>query len=543
LEENFLKPETTSYMPYFANAVSTTLKQMNDTPSNVSKHSYFPRTITTYEPESVHQQQKNKISSKRSPPATHYSPPQQRSFTYTPQSSTFRHNTQNISSKNAESINPSTTNRRQLNSCSICQRNNHRTIDCYYKKPNGCFLLTGTRDGGDSSNLKQNLSTTNFIPSKLSSPIFINVQVNRKQQHAIIDTGSAVTIINKKLLKNIHHKKFVYKQKLHKSANSTSINIIGEIQLQIKIQSYKTLILADVATNLITDLLLGNDWITKNNVIIDSPRQCIFLINKYYRTVATALFIKPTDLQLPVLLTDELTLPPYSEKLINVKTLSSMNNTTDALFEPAQNLYSKRILPTDAILKVENNTSQIMIINANDHQRTLSKNTKLGYISYQSELNSYLILPVLSEEDNHQTTQSKSFVYKRNNTRKSGSCDLLSQWKRKVQVTDFTCGAERYEEQHQCYVCQEQFLSRNDLQQHLRQKCYPLEMREQIDKLTQHIEDTKQRQQVQHILWQHGKLFDFRQPSIIKATVHHAIETGHHPPVHTPPYRVSYKDE
>ncbi|CAF4592207.1 unnamed protein product, partial [Rotaria sp. Silwood2] len=41
----------------------------------------------------------------------------------------------------------------------------------------------------------------------------------------------------------------------------------------------------------------------------------------------------------------------------------------------------------------------------------------------------------------------------------------------------------------------------------------------------------------------HGKLFDFRQPSIIKATVHHAIETGHHPPVHTPPYRVSYKDE
>ncbi|CAF1600526.1 unnamed protein product [Rotaria magnacalcarata] len=33
----------------------------------------------------------------------------------------------------------------------------------------------------------------------------------------------------------------------------------------------------------------------------------------------------------------------------------------------------------------------------------------------------------------------------------------------------------REEQQHQCYVCQEQFLSYNNLQQHLHQKCYPSE--------------------------------------------------------------------
>ena len=123
----------------------------------------------------------------------------------------------------------------------------------------GGFLLAGTRDGGDSSNIKQNPSTTNIISPQLSSPVYINVQVNNKQQHAIIDTGSAVTIINQQLLKKIHHKKFIYKQKLHKSANCTSINIIGEIELEIKIQGHKTLVVADVATNLIADLLLGND--------------------------------------------------------------------------------------------------------------------------------------------------------------------------------------------------------------------------------------------------------------------------------------------
>ncbi|CAF3534887.1 unnamed protein product [Rotaria socialis] len=43
-----------------------------------------------------------------------------------------------------------------------------------------------------------------------------------------------------------------------------------EIQLEVKIQGHQTLIIADVATNLITDLLLGNDWIIQNNVIIGS---------------------------------------------------------------------------------------------------------------------------------------------------------------------------------------------------------------------------------------------------------------------------------
>ncbi|CAF3826812.1 unnamed protein product, partial [Rotaria sp. Silwood1] len=252
---------------------------------------------------------------------------------------------------------------------------------------------------------------------------------------------------------------FIYKKKLHKSANCSSINIIGEIQLEIKIQGYKTFILADVATNLITDLLLGNDWITTNNVIIDTPQRCIFLTDQKRHILTAAQFVKPSHLQLPVLLADEITLPPHSEKCIDIKVLSSMTSISEALFEPAAYLYPKQIFLTNALIKLEDNRSQIMIMNANDRQKTLSKNTPLGYISYQSK------------------------------------------------------------------------------------KCYPSEMREQIGKLTQHIENTKQRQQLQQILWKHGKLFDLRQPSIIKATVHHAIETGTHPPIYTSPYRVSYKDE
>ncbi|CAF4373791.1 unnamed protein product, partial [Rotaria sordida] len=134
---------------------------------------------------------------------------------------------------------------------------------------------------------------------------------------------------------------------------------------------------ADVATNLVTDLLLGNDWITENNVIIRSPQQRIFLTDKYHRIIATTPFIKPPDVQLPILLMDEITLPPYSERCIDVKVKSRMNGITEALFEPASNLYSKQILLTNALIRIDNSKSKLMIINVHNRQRTLSKNIKL----------------------------------------------------------------------------------------------------------------------------------------------------------------------
>ena len=325
----------------------------------------------------------------------------------------------------------------------------------------GGFLLAGTRDGGDSSIPKQNPSKYARTPAQQLHPIFVNVNVNNKRQSAIIDTGSAVTIISQQLLKNIYHKEFVYNQKSHRSANCTSINIIGEIKLEIAIQGYKTWIVADVATNLITNLLLGNDWITQNNVIIDSPQQCLVLTDEHHRIITTTSFIKPPQHQLPILLINEIVLPAYSEKCIEVKVTSPVPDISEALFEPAPDFYSKQILLPSALIKMENNESRLTIINANARQRKLPKNTKLGYLSCTPELNNYLILPVLSTSETHQSTQLESKTHERNPTQVDGSWTSQTKGKRKVQSTDFACPIEEQQEQkHQCYVCREQFLTK-----------------------------------------------------------------------------------
>ncbi|CAF4490419.1 unnamed protein product, partial [Rotaria socialis] len=493
LQDDSPEQETTQpYMSYITNTVSTTLQDKRNTSEKVSTSTYSPPRHTTYE------YKKQYTSSPRiSTPLTSIS--YDRNLTSRPRPILRRQEPHNLptnySQRNQESnvkSYSSTQHDSQRRPCSICQRISHRTMDCYYKKPYGCYKC------GQSD-------------------------------HNIRDCPQD----------------FIYKAKSHKSANCSSINIIGEIQLEIKVHGFKTLIVADVSTNLITDLLLGNDWITQNNVIIDSPQQHIFLIDKNRRILTTTPFIKPSHLQLPVLLTDEITIPPYSEKCININILSPMINIPEALFEPATYLYPKQILLTNALIKLEDNRSYVMIINANDRQKTLSKNTHLGYISYQSEQNNYPILPVISQKRKGPPLHSKSTIYKRSKTVGRRSWTPSTYEKRKVLSTDLTCRMinNSNEQQHQCYVCQERFLSRNDLQHHLRQKFYPSDMREQVEQLTQHIRDDKRRQKLKQILWKHGKLFDVRRPSIIKATVHHAIETGTHPPTYTSPYRVSYKDE
>jgi hypothetical protein len=125
---------TTSYVPYFSNTVSTTLHETENTHPNTRKHPHPLRTTT-----SAHQQQGKFNVQQRTTSRTRSSLPQQNSFTFKPNTSTSRRNTQYIQSQNYTSSNSPNVGTRQFKPCSICKRNNHRTSDCYYKKPNGCY--------------------------------------------------------------------------------------------------------------------------------------------------------------------------------------------------------------------------------------------------------------------------------------------------------------------------------------------------------------------------------------------------------------------
>ncbi|CAF5020173.1 unnamed protein product, partial [Rotaria sp. Silwood1] len=277
----------------------------------------------------------------------------------------------------------------------------------------------------------------------------------------------------------------------HLSANCSTLNIIGEILLEINVNELKTTVIADVTTNLVTNLILGSDWIQSNNVYILTPEQRV-MIRSRGKELSTP-FVKPPLLNYPVTLINHITLPPFSEKLVEAQV--QHNNMIDVLFEPNPRLKNKALFTATALLNIENRRIKISIINAMNRQQTLSEGTKIERIP--------------------KGKACKELIPEGKGANKSN----------KLNFND-TLTTTLYRKQHQCRECYQHFNTGNELFKHLRNKCYPEDIRQQINKLTEHISDDKQREQILKILWKYGELFDIRRPSKIDIVLKNAIDTA-----------------
>ena len=385
------------------------------------------------------------------------------------------------------------------------------------------FRVRGSDDGDDPCGVQQSsIETTTF------NPVFVKILCNNTPQKALIDTGSAITIIHKQLLNKIPHKQFLEKPKNHLSASCSTVNIIGEISLEINVNGMITTVVADVATDLVTNLILGNDWIQPNKVYIMTPERRI-MIKKHGKEVS-APFTDPPLLNHSAILVNHITISPFSEQLVEAKL--SYGNTNMVLFEPNVRLRSKALFTPNALLNVENNTIKINIINATDRQQTLSERTKIGIATPISTV----IGSVMSENySTERISQEQACAQLISKEKGAIIDDELNPMENRTTTSDGM--------PYQCRECDRHFNTRNDLFKHLRHDCYPDAMREQIRKLTVHIIDDKQREKMSNILWKYGQLFDIRKPSKIDITLKNAIDTGAHRPIHTAPYRKSNKDQ
>ncbi|CAF4674253.1 unnamed protein product, partial [Rotaria sp. Silwood2] len=250
---------------------------------------------------------------------------------------------------NKKHINNQYTSRQQFNNCKICGRTNHRTIDCFYKHTTGCY------------NCGQNHN-----PSTITSfPVYIKIRVNDQPTEAIVDTGSAISIIHLNFLKTIHHKNFIYNNHTCQTANSTPLNIIGQIKLEIKIKSITTYVVAHVATNLITSILLGNDWIDSNHVHLYGDQKQLTIPDQHDQLISIP-YVEPTCINYPALLVQQITLPPYSQKLVDIT--CQIANANNLIFEPYERHISKFIFMPHTLLNINKNHAQVLLINAQNRK-------------------------------------------------------------------------------------------------------------------------------------------------------------------------------
>ncbi|CAM4979880.1 unnamed protein product [Rotaria socialis] len=204
----------------------------------------------------------------------------------------------------------------------------------------------------------------------------------------------------------------------------------------------------------------------------------------------------------------------------------------DVLFEPSPRLKNKALFLANALCNIENRRIKINIINATNRQQTLSRGTKLVIAT---QISATIGVTISSNNLKERIPNGKACT--RPIPKGKGAITLNEV------NTEHNSIIALHKKQHQCRECHQNFETNNDLFKHLRSKCYPEEIRQQINKLIEHISDEKQREQILKILWKYGKLFDISEPSKIDITLKNAIDTGTHRPIHTPPYRKSNKDQ
>ncbi|CAF4937178.1 unnamed protein product, partial [Rotaria socialis] len=423
---------------------------------------------------------------------------------YSPESqSTFTSNKQiqmNLSQKPfyTKYSNDQSTFQHQFNNCKICGRQNHRTIDCFRKRTTGCF------------NCGQNHI----------------IHVNNQPTETIVDTGSAISIIRLDFLKTVQHTNFIYRSRICHTANSTPLNIIGQVKLEVKIKFITTYVTAYVATNLITSILLGNDWINSNHVHLFGDQKQLTIPDQHGQLISIP-YVEPSGINYPALLVHQITLPSHSQTLVDIT--CQVNNDHNIIFEPYARHISKFIFIPHTLLNINNNQAKVLLINAQNRQQTLSKNTRIGTISRDA---TYTIYATTQVPTTHHINSNEHYRSLSRNFKPQTTKAILHK----------KDNAENEQLNTICDNCNEHFLSGNDLQKHLRAEFYSDQIRKQILDSTKHIENPKHQLAIQDILWRNKILFD-PTPSTINIPPQSAIKTRDHPPIYSKQYPASYKDQ
>jgi hypothetical protein len=213
--------------------------------------------------------------------------------------------------------------------------------------------ITGTADDGSVPDNKKNPST----------PLVVSLYVNHKLINAMVDTGSANSIIHiNTLRKLIHRPRIIYQKNVHRIANNGELRTIGLVKLKINIKHIPTFILAEVAVDLYAGLLLGNDWIRQNGIDIITTKQCIRKRQQSHTAIVP--FSTYDQENYSILPIYPVHILPEQEVKIPVRV--QIKNADTVIFTPSEDFMEKRrILIQHALLKIENDVTWITLRSSN----------------------------------------------------------------------------------------------------------------------------------------------------------------------------------
>jgi len=113
-------------------------------------------------------------------------------------------------------------------------------------------------------------------PGKYSS--YLSARVGNHLCECLLDTGSEISLIPSSL---VNDSCIVKTSHLLKAANGTPIDVLGQVMLDLQIESFHTVVTGLVSDH-IAEVMLGIDWMVQNDIIWEFKRSRIFAGGNYY---------------------------------------------------------------------------------------------------------------------------------------------------------------------------------------------------------------------------------------------------------------------
>lgn len=346
-----------------------------------------------------------------------------------------------------------------------------------------------------------------------SSPLFVDLIVNKTKIRTLIDTGSSKSIIHIRTMNKFSDRPaFIKTQKNeHRTANNGKLFTNGLVKLEVKMEELFTTVVVEVSNHLCVDLLLGYDWITMNQIDIINTEKCLRL--KKMNQVVHVPFINNDQKINSVHTFYQMDIAPFEQVVVSVKT--KMKNVNTALFVPSKKFIEQtELVCPNALVKMKNGKSWIIMTNTSDSPRRLEKDVFIGTISFPSND------PILLSIDDEKSIE-------------------------KIKSNDL-----------QCRICYKKHFSKQSLFEHLRltghyaireengpAKQIDSKVYQQINEMIDHLDENHRKKQLHSILVRYATIFDTSSSTTIRTKVKHTIEIENVRPIVQRPYRRTTEQE
>ena len=235
-------------------------------------------------------------------------------------------------------------------------------------------------------------SVNNSECYSINTILRINGLLGHSPVTILLDSGAAMSVVRLDTLPSEFRCKITEAKSAPVGANGTPLDVVGQIQIPVKIGTYQTEQVFTVVNTLTVDCLLGADYLVTHEVIIDYKHSQVSIKGHkipFTLTHGIANVIQP-PINMVICALKNVTIWGRTVQLVDVLLPKELRqqDVNSILIEPTDNTKLPQHLMTARTLSpvLSNRRALLQVMNISPTAVTIYKGTKLGTITPLSEL-------------------------------------------------------------------------------------------------------------------------------------------------------------